>query len=57
MDANEGKGHERTTPKMLAHKPVDGFSVLEAVQQIVQTLWLIIQRKYDLVNKRKGSTS
>jgi hypothetical protein len=34
MDANEGKGHERTTPKMLVYKPVDGFSVLEAVQQI-----------------------
>jgi hypothetical protein len=31
-DANEGKSDERTTTKMLAYKPVDGFSVLEAVQ-------------------------
>jgi hypothetical protein len=57
MDMNEGKGHERATPKMLAHKPVDGFSILKAVQQIGQTLRLLIQRKHDLVNKREGSTT
>jgi hypothetical protein len=57
MDANKGKGHERATSKMLAHKPVDGLSILEAVKKIGQTIRLIIQRKHDLVNERKGSTA
>jgi hypothetical protein len=57
MDTYEGKGHERAASKMLAYKPIYGLSVLEAAKQIGQALWLIIQRKHNLVNKRKGSTA
>jgi hypothetical protein len=57
VGAYEGKSHECSASKMLAHKSIYRFSIFEAAEQRREIDRLVVQRKHNLMNHCKGRTA